>query len=259
MVVCKKCGHENDLGRIFCLRCGEKLALDEIPSPAQEKKYWSKVRQKELRRQGRSLGQIAWRWAKVVIFVVLVSCLALIFVAPPAPKIQRNNEIGRSAHEKRARLRDAITMGRRQTVEFTQDEINELLPSLDAEPGGGFGTYQARARQLEIGNGHITSFIYGELGLGSAVNLPIVVRLSLRPIPANGTLEFQETGLSVGRLPIPRLLFPAFRYLMNRMEKFWDDESFKDDRVLLGRARSIRAADGKLYIECDGAPAALHP
>jgi hypothetical protein len=122
---------------------------------------------------------------------------------------------------------------------------------MDAAKGeGGFGKYHARVRHLEIGDGIVTSYIEGDLAFGSAVSVPVVVRLSGQLTVSDGKLVFNETGLFIGRLPIPRLLFPAFRFLMNRVENYWDDDNFKADRALLGRVRSIRAAKGTLTIEC---------
>jgi hypothetical protein len=251
MIACKKCGHENELGRIFCIQCGEKLPLDEIPPPHEKKKFWGKVHHAERKRQGRTFGQIAWRWTKVAILFFLLLCLVLIFVPPDMPRIQKSDAIGTEANRKHKAMLDAIARERLATFELLQDEINSLIPPLDTEgEKGGFAKYHGRARYLEVGDGVVTSYIQGDLAFGSAINLPVVVRLSGQLTVSDNKLHFNETGLFIGRLPIPRLLFPAFRYLMNRVENFWSDENFNTDRALLGRVHSIRAADGKLTIQC---------
>ncbi|GEM_PF-3366133 len=251
MIACKKCGHENELGRIFCIQCGDKLPLGEIPPPHEKKKFWGKVERAERRRQGRTFGQITWRWAKVVVLFFLVLCLALIFFPPDLPRIEKSDAIGTEAQRKHKALVEAISKERLATVELSQSEINSLIPPLDVEKGeGGFGSYHARARHLEIGDGVVTSYIEGDLAFGSSINLPVMVRLSGELKVSDTKLLFDEKALFIGRLPIPRLLFPAFGYLMNRVETFWSDENFNTDRALLGRVHSIRASEGTLTIQC---------
>jgi len=250
MVNCKKCGHENELGRIFCYQCGEKLDLETIKPPNQAEGFWKKIHHRERKRQGRTLPQQAWRWGKVLIFLALVLILILIFSPPEMKTITKSTDAEVNARAKMKNLREAVGSGRFETVQLNEQEIWTLIPRMEAEKGErGFGSYQATSRQLELDGNEVKSVIVGDIAFGNVLSLPVVVSLSGELSLYNGTVVFDETGLKVGRLPIPRFLFFAFRFLMNRAENFWSDDELKTHRELVGRARSLRVQNGVVVIE----------
>jgi hypothetical protein len=259
MIVCTKCGHENQMGRIFCFQCGERLDLEAVKPPKEAKEFWGKVRRKERIRQGRGMGLAVWRWSRLLIFLGLVVCLTLIFVPPELKLIAPGSAEQRSAQQKLAQLNEALDKGQAVTVTFTEGEVVTLIPELKAEAGTvSVVSYQAESRHLELSDDAMIAAVSGHLRFGTALSLPVVVRLAGNLKAKNGATSFAETGLHIGRLPIPKLLMPLFQTLMNRMENFWSDEDLKVERARLNRAREISVRGETLVIEA-GEPSTTTP
>ena len=69
MVICQKCGYDNELGRIFCHSCGTKLNLSEIKSVSQGGKSLA-------RKKAGGIGKTIGRMINIAILVVVVSVIS---------------------------------------------------------------------------------------------------------------------------------------------------------------------------------------
>src|SRR5580704_13545867 len=109
MVICSKCGYDNELGRIFCHSCGAKLNLSEIKSPSQGGKSLAK------KSAGTPAGRIVKRAINVVILVAIIAVFYLAAQVPPVRPISTANEDLNSADKKRMELDDLATQKQPQT------------------------------------------------------------------------------------------------------------------------------------------------
>ena len=84
MVICSKCGYDNELGRIFCHSCGAKLNLSEIKSPSQGGK--------DLTRKKKRKGAMLARLIQIVIALAIVVTLVLVLQVPALRPISTSSE-----------------------------------------------------------------------------------------------------------------------------------------------------------------------
>jgi hypothetical protein len=114
MVLCKKCGNENPLGRVFCVKCGTKLDLTHMTSEhVQEiQKTWA--------------DPLVKYWPKAVgAIVVLVLALVGLAFWPNSELIGKKGTRadGHKVENAMASFRNLRT-GSPTTMVFTEEEIN---------------------------------------------------------------------------------------------------------------------------------------
>jgi hypothetical protein len=114
MVTCKKCGNENPLGRVFCVKCGTKLDLTHMTSEhVQEiQKTWS--------------DPLVKYWPKAAAAIVVL-CLVLVGLAfwPDSELIGKkgNRQEGKKVETAMTSIKSMKT-GATTTMAFTEEEIN---------------------------------------------------------------------------------------------------------------------------------------
>ena len=106
MVICQKCGYDNELGRIFCHSCGAKLDLTEIKSPSQGGKSLAK------KKRGTPAGKIIRRTINIAILVIVVAVIFLALQVPSVRPINTSSDDLISADKKRFALDDLAVQKR---------------------------------------------------------------------------------------------------------------------------------------------------
>ncbi len=113
--LCAKCGNDNDLGKIFCTKCGVKLDLSAVTSEdliAIATPSWFKRNAK-------------WIAIGAGCFLLFMFCLGMWPKKPLATKTTRPN--ARAAEQKIASLHRNLKMGESISVKITQVEANGYL------------------------------------------------------------------------------------------------------------------------------------
>lgn len=120
MLICKKCGVENPLGRVFCGGCGGKLHLDESSfSTSRPKGQWDRRR---------ILNLVNACVAPVLTIIVIV--IALICWPTGAAPV---HDLSMSAGQKvdgQIKAAEAITLGQSLAVTLTESDINSYFKFL---------------------------------------------------------------------------------------------------------------------------------
>ncbi len=196
MIVCSKCGYDNELGRIFCHSCGAKLNLTEIKSPSQGGK--SLVRKTKV-----GSGKIVSRLVFIVILAVVVVGLSLAFQVPNIRPISTSSEDLVLSDKKRAALDDLLVQRQPNTITISEGELNSFIQTLGFENGSA-GTMQLVPTkfQLELGDGVVTAVFLGKLHIAGSVEKQIYLSYTGVPTVENDHFVFKPTGGAFGALPM---------------------------------------------------------
>ena len=112
---CAACGFDNDLGRVFCTQCGQKLDMRR-----------TSISDLQSRREldfGKTLGRILLRTFAVAIVIVL----ALAFWPMPRAAIVLDQTGAPQVVLKTRAVKKALVAQRSVSVEFTETELNGYL------------------------------------------------------------------------------------------------------------------------------------
>src|SRR5579862_9728543 len=119
MVICSKCGYDNELGRIFCHSCGAKLNLSEIKSPSQGGKSLAK---KKKRKEG-----MIGRLIQIVIVLAIVAVIILALQVPALRPISTSSEDLTSIDKKRFELDGLNLQKSPRTIAVSETELNAFV------------------------------------------------------------------------------------------------------------------------------------
>src|SRR5580704_15167710 len=120
MVICSKCGYDNELGRIFCHSCGAKLNLSEIKAPGQGGKDLTK---KKKGGKGKTLGRVV----QVVVVALIITVIFLALQVPTLRPISTSSEDLTSIDKKRFEL-DGLNLQRSpRTIAISETELNAFV------------------------------------------------------------------------------------------------------------------------------------
>jgi zinc ribbon protein len=196
MIVCSKCGYDNELGRIFCHSCGAKLNLTEIKSPSQGGKSLVK------KTKG-GPGKIVSRLVVIAILAVVVMVLFLAFQLPNIRPISTSSEDLVLSDKKRAALDDLVVQKQPNTITISEGELNSFIQTLGFEngPAGTLAVVPTRL-QLELGDGVVTAVFLGKLHIAGSVEKQIYLNYTGVPTIEDGHFVFKPTAGALGLLPM---------------------------------------------------------
>lgn len=200
MIVCSKCGYDNELGRIFCHSCGAKLNLTEIKAPSQGGKSLVK------KAKGGS-GKIISRVVSIAVLAVIVVVLFLAFQVPNLRPISMSSEDLGMSDRKRAELDELVARKSPNTITVTEGELNAFIQGVGFQGGEGSGLAVVPIKfQLELGDGVITAVFLGKLHIAGSVEKQIYLSYTGVPTIEDGHFVFKPTAGAIGELPLSSLV-----------------------------------------------------
>lgn len=196
MVICQKCGYDNELGRIFCHSCGTKLNLSEIKSVSQGGKSLA-------RKKAGGIGKTIGRVVNVAILVVVVAVVYLAMQVPILRPITIRNEDSLAADKKRFALDDLLLEKAPRTISISEPELNAFVESLGFTKGAVKNLEVTPTRvQLELGDGVVTAIFIGKINFGGSVTKQLYLSYTGVPTVEGGHFVFRRVGGALGSLPI---------------------------------------------------------
>jgi len=122
MLPCPQCGYDNELGRIFCHRCGQKLDLDAIKPPSRGGK--------PLRPKNKiSVAQWIRRVVELLLLGAILYMVFLMVQVAPAPPLPSSSEA--AAAEQKWRAVEKLVSGRTAgSVEISAAEAQAYFGAL---------------------------------------------------------------------------------------------------------------------------------
>jgi hypothetical protein len=199
MVICSKCGYDNELGRIFCHSCGAKLNLSEIKSPSQGGKDLTKRKKRK--------GGMLVRLIQFVIVLAIVATIFLVLQVPALRPISTSSEDLTSIDKKRFELDGLNLQKGPQTIAISETELNAFIDTL------GLQRSEAKAPaiipsklQIELGDGFVTAIYISKIHLGGSFEKQLCLTYSGVLAIEAGHFVFKPTGGAIGSLPIYPLI-----------------------------------------------------
>jgi hypothetical protein len=196
MLVCPKCSYSNELGRIFCHQCGNKLDLSQIKAPGQG---GPKIKRKK--------GSGAWKTVRVL--AELVFLLAVIFVfflawqVPLPPGGEPSDQDVMSVDNKRMQLETLVNRTRPGKLIVTANEVNAFLSELKMEkPPDSWLGFLPEKVWFELGDGTVKVRVWGDLRFGDVAKKQLYVSYTVIPAVEDGELEFRPVAGRIGQLPL---------------------------------------------------------
>jgi len=196
MVICSKCGYDNELGRIFCHSCGAKLNLSEIKSPSQGGKDLTK------KKKGRT-GAMLGRTIQVVIVLAIVAAIVCALQVPTLRPISTSSEDLTSIDKKRFEL-DGLSLQKTPlTIRISETELNAFVDTLGLQKNEPKGVSIIPIKlQVELGDGFVTAIYISKVHLGGSFEKQLYLTYSGVPTMEGGHFVFKPIGGAVGSLSI---------------------------------------------------------
>lgn len=235
MLICPKCGHDNQLGRIFCHGCGDRLDLSSIKPPtAAEKK-----------RRGLQRGAV--HMVRVLLNVVvaagLILVISLICLTPVVVPVQSTTQELLTSDAKRIAL-DRLANGRKSgQVAVSEGQLNAFFNQKPFAKATGQGielvpvalraTLSDDCVKIEfLGTAHFSTYFDKNLYLG----------YEGRPTVTGGQFVFQPTGGWIGKLPIHPFILTSTAFLESRFARLFSE--LGSEKALLAKLTEINVAKG---------------
>ena len=230
MLICPKCNHDNELGRIFCFGCGDRLDLSSIKPPTAEEKKRRKIKRGVINTVRLALNGIV---AGALILVITLICLA-----PEVPPVEPTKQEFIASDVRRTALEKLVNGRKAGQVVVTPGQLNAFLKAKEFQEATGAGIKltpialrasfsDSRIKIEFLGTAHFSTYFKKTLYLGYRG----------QPTVVNGKFVFKPTGGWLGRLPIHPLLLTATSYFESRFSQLLGD--LGDEKALLDKLTSI--------------------
>jgi hypothetical protein len=228
MITCPNCGKDNELGRIFCLKCGAKLDLNAVGPPRSAKKPGLRKARKAAKAM---IINVFIRIVKVSALAFTASVITLVFLPPSVTRYKTVIQDGDSFDDKKFQLEDAINSATHATIVFSEKEINGMLLRHTKAVNEDF--------KSGVRVGSIYASIHDDLITFSIDRkwkyFHIFLVYTTRPAVENGKFNFEPVSGAIGRFPIPNLILEPYANLLSPL---WT--RFKFDKQTLDQVTGVK-------------------
>ncbi len=226
---CPRCHEINELSRVFCIKCGQRLFSSDAA-----------VNRAMAQQAGK--GRYLVRVGSQILFIALVVILGL-GLWPEAITGQKGSLTdARQAYGKIKRLESTISAGLVAKEIFSEPEANGYLAALiehnmkNAPPP----RFRLGVREINLSftPENITVLILAKWG-------PAILTYEMRGIPSveNGRFGMKLTGLRWGHLPIPD---PINHWILGRLEGIF--KALERERRILEGLERIELGPGRIRV-----------
>jgi hypothetical protein len=230
-LVCAQCQHENEVERVYCHNCGEKLdrsllpQIDEVKTAEDQAKTGKKIK-KMMNPGGSSFVRNLKTFVLIVIFAAIVAAVFLATQAPenvPPMKSERFPDLEvADVWSGMMNTRPAVS------VAFKEFDINYYLRKTVKGGEGPLGTKFVRAF-ARFSPGLVTASLHRD-----AWGLPLYNSVTLKPVLADGKWSADVQRFAIGRLTIPSGLAKLVKLdtsTLGMLSKVFEKEIKQLDRV----------------------------
>jgi len=201
MLICPKCGHDNQLGRIFCHSCGDKLDLSHIKPPTAGEKNRRQVK--------RGMARGIRVTLKLCVAGVVLLTMVLLGLAPAVAPVAPTNAELVAVDGKHLELLKLGSGQKPGQVTVTAVELNTYLNQKTFDkPTGSAVLIAPVVRRVSLRDGRVKVALLATAHLGAVCDKALYFGYEGEPAIADGHFVFKPTGVWLGQLPIyPRLPF----------------------------------------------------
>ena len=238
-LTCTSCQHENEIERVYCHNCGEKLDRSLLPAPTESESHDDRA--KERKKIKGMMNPNRLNWLRTIKTFVLIELLAAA-VAAGYLAIQAPGFVPAAGKDKFPELEvgdvwpGMMNAKPSVAVTFKEFDINYYLRKTLKGAEGPLGTKFVRA---------FTHLEPGLVSLASERNawgLPFYNSATFKPVLKDGKWSADMTKFAIGRLTIP----PAFAKLV-MLDSFTlgaITQAFEKEIKNLSRVEKIEPRDG---------------
>ena len=246
MIECPKCHFDNELGRIFCHQCGNKLDLDKIKAPTEG----AKMR----RRVAGGVRKTVSTLIEIVIGLGLVAIIWLVCLVPDVKPVKPTNADLVGSDTKHRALERLVSGRQVGSLDVTEGELNTYINALgfDRPKGAGIETVPVLLR-IDFERGTMKVNYIGELRLGDAIHKQFYFGMTGTPTIEDGNFVFNPSGGWIGKLPIHPKLFEVTGLFQSYLGKLF--VKFDAERQALDKLSSITITPDQAALNYQPAPA----
>ena len=246
MLICPKCGFDNQLGRVFCHSCGDRLDLSRIKPPTTAEK-----KRRQLKRGAMSVVRLV---LKLVIAGGVVLGIVLMCLAPEvAPVLPTNDELVAS-DAKHVDLEKLAKGHKAGQVMVTAGELNAFLNQKPfTKPTGSDVIIAPVVRRASLSDGRVKLEFLATAHLGTIYDKSLYFACEGQPTIIGGKFVFKPTGIWLGQLPI----YPRLPFLMALFEQRIGSllQELTSDQPLLDKLTAINVTKESVEFVMSAPPA----
>ena len=185
LLKCEKCGHENQLGSIFCRECGEKLAINAIRPEVDSK-------------EAINVFGIVRKIVTGIIVLIAIYLVVMMFIPQHTPRNLLTSDQQAKASEKfKAMMKKIDGRYGENSYRFTSSEVTYLYNNKIAKND----IYNIDKIYFSIDSRNFVHVIMQHKLMGK-----IPVTFSLKGVLPEGSTNFTVRDVQMGRLGLPRFL-----------------------------------------------------
>jgi hypothetical protein len=224
-VTCGACGFRNPLGRLHCVKCGERLVVSE-----------KTVRPElgGLQRFGQSLGRLFRLALSLGLLFGLIQVLRPVQPMGQSGTAQHANEMD----QKLDLLQYATLERQAMRQSLSEPEVNGYLAQILADTpdrtASGLMKFELQMINLRFREGEIVTVM---LSAWQSLNLTYEIRTKV--VPREQGVGLEVTGLRLGHLPMPR---PAAEWAAGRLANVFG--RMEREKSLLDQLSALEVQDG---------------
>jgi hypothetical protein len=218
-LICSSCGHENELERVYCHSCGQKLDRSLLPR-IEEKKIENPEKQRrrveKMMNPKRSFfGTEIKTLLKVGIFAALVAAIVLMLRQPEGAPEKNDNIPNRIASDIWGQLIDARVAA---SATLTEDELSYSLTKAIRKPEGVVPGVKFESAFVKLKPGIATVTLRRNVW-----GLPFFTSMGFTPVAKDGSVTLEPASVYYGKLAIHPKGAEAGKFgigiLINALEK----------------------------------------
>jgi hypothetical protein len=201
-IKCQECGHENQLGAIFCRNCSAKLDIETVRPTVADNKPKANI------------GALVQRLVMVVIFLIVLGLIAALFIPVGLKKYEAASEdVAKEAKAKVKNILDRIEYGGKGPAKyvFTPGEATEalnfaLFGDKPGEAPAEIAGYNIERVFLDVSSsGDIVIDLDTKLGGKVPVRFEIVGKPTVKEGEAGAApvIGFDISSVSMGHVSVP--------------------------------------------------------
>ncbi len=246
MLACPKCGHTNDIGRIFCIDCGQKLDLSRVGIPGGVLRMRRKG--KKGVPFGKQLSTVIQKFSKIVILAAVAAFLTLLYLPPDFQNRGFNARNFETFQGKRDQLANAIDEQQKMVFVFSEEDLNAgmnqaIQNTLSIQETG------SKSKGVKLEGAH---FSLGKDNVLITIQqkwnwFHFSTRVQARPKNMNNKWQFRIDQIWIGRFPLPSFLPREIKNsIISALNPLW--KNFETEHEWLEQLQSIEIQPGRLIV-----------
>jgi hypothetical protein len=226
--VCGQCGHANPISRVYCLKCGAKLGVNNVS--------YSKFA------KGPGILAVLGRLLRAAVLVVILLGLGLVLWPLSARTIDTQAVDVTRLHDGLQRMLEVVRAGQPAKAVVSETEANAYLASIlkqneEATQSQGF-QLGVRDIQVTLATRRVVVLVVATLG-------PVTLSYELegRPVVQDNAFRLDVQRAQLGHLTLPAMAMP---WAVDQVARIFS--GFRMERELLGRMERIEVEPGKVTL-----------